>query len=239
MLYPATPVVPRTTDGLQEFEDVLVEPCAPQRPVQRLPEKVCLCPTRGVLPAAGNHAPTMARLASRWPFPTTPVAPRRTDALIVGVEGLKDMSATPRPVQHLPSPTRGALLAGHHAPTLTTRPGAGGQRVFPEVKVGGAVTTRRTGGHGRVVGGGTLSTLGVAMLVGLVWGTVSVGAVFAPAGRDALKAAVGTCLSETADGSCPIFAASDATPGNSYGVIGDWDVSAVTSMLQSKCTLPF
>ena len=62
-----------------------------------------------------------------------------------------------------------------------------------------------------------------------------VGAVFAPADRAALKAAVTTCLSETADGSCPTFAASDATPGNSYGVIGDWDVSAVTSMSGSKC----
>ena len=70
------------------------------------------------------------------------------------------------------------------------------------------------------------------------------GAVFAPADKAALRAAVDTCLQEpTGDrekgsGSCPIFAASDATPGNPYGVIGDWDVSAVTSMLQSKCTLP-
>ena len=72
-------------------------------------------------------------------------------------------------------------------------------------------------------------------------------AMFMPADRTALKAAVGTCsytgacsggcLGETADGSCPIFAASDATPGNPYGVIGDWDVSAVTSMQHSKCTL--
>jgi hypothetical protein len=76
----------------------------------------------------------------------------------------------------------------------------------------------------------------VAML-GLVWGTVSVGAVFAPVDRAALKAAVGTCLSETADGSCPIFAASNDVTGNPYGVIGAWDVSAVTSMYQSKCTL--
>jgi len=79
-----------------------------------------------------------------------------------------------------------------------------------------------------------------------------VGAVFAPADRAALKVAIGTCaysssasayvctggcLGETADGSCPIFAATNATPGNPYGVIGDWDVSAVTSMYQSKCTL--
>ena len=72
-----------------------------------------------------------------------------------------------------------------------------------------------------------------------------VGAVFAPADRAALKAAVGTCsfsggctggcLGETTDGSCPTFAASDvSSTGNPYGVIGDWDVSAVTTMESSK-----
>jgi hypothetical protein len=45
-------------------------------------------------------------------------------------------------------------------------------------------------------------------------------------------------LGETTDGSCPIFAASNDATGNRYGVIGDWDVSAVTSMDSSKCTLP-
>ena len=73
------------------------------------------------------------------------------------------------------------------------------------------------------------------------------GAVFAPADKAALKAAVGTCtwqgctggcLGETPnDGSCPIFAATDDGTGNPYGVIGDWDVSAVTDMQQSKCNL--
>ena len=70
-------------------------------------------------------------------------------------------------------------------------------------------------------------------------------AVFAPADTNALKAAVGTCteqfgctggcLGETPDGSCPTFAASNV-PGTSdpYGVIGDWDVSAVTDMQYSK-----
>jgi hypothetical protein len=76
----------------------------------------------------------------------------------------------------------------------------------------------------------------VSLLVSLFGGVGVVQAAFAPADRAALKAAVGTCLGETADGSCPIFAASDATPGNPYGVIGSWDVSAVTSMEQSKCT---
>jgi hypothetical protein len=74
-----------------------------------------------------------------------------------------------------------------------------------------------------------------------------VGAVFAPADRAALKAAVGSCtgsnvctggcLGETTDGSCPIFAASNDATGNPYGVIGDWNVSLVTSMSKSKCNL--
>ena len=77
------------------------------------------------------------------------------------------------------------------------------------------------------------------------------GAVFTPVGRAALRAAVGACyissnhdlgvtctggcLGETADGSCPIFAGSNDATGNPYGVIGAWDVSAVTSMSYSKC----
>lgn len=62
--------------------------------------------------------------------------------------------------------------------------------------------------------------------------------VFAPGSSGDLKAAVGTCtysggctggcLGETADGSCPVFAAQ-----NGNGVIGDWDVSKVTSMSNS------
>ena len=64
-------------------------------------------------------------------------------------------------------------------------------------------------------------------------------AAFTPTTNAALKAAVGTCtsggctggcLGETADGSCPTFAASLDATGNPYGPIGTWDVSAVTSM---------
>jgi hypothetical protein len=104
--------------------------------------------------------------------------------------------------------------------------------VFGEVKVGGTGSSRRVGGHGRGVGGGgVLSTLAVVGLVGLVWGTASIGAVLAPVDRNALDVAVGICLRETAtaNGSCPIFAASN-------GVMGDWDVSAVTTMDYCKCT---
>jgi surface protein len=59
MPFPTTPVLPRRTDGLQEFEDVLQDTSTPHRPVQRLPEKVCLSPTRGALPAGGHHTPTL------------------------------------------------------------------------------------------------------------------------------------------------------------------------------------
>ena len=61
-------------------------------------------------------------------------------------------------------------------------------------------------------------------------------AVFTPTG-DSLDAAVHNCLSEhsggrsQSNGSCPIFSASiDAATGNPYGVMGDWNVSQVTSL---------
>ena len=63
-------------------------------------------------------------------------------------------------------------------------------------------------------------------------------AVFTPADRSALNNAVQSCLSETPDGSCPTFAASDDVTGNPYGVIGDWDVSKVTSLSQSTSLHP-
>ena len=50
-------------------------------------------------------------------------------------------------------------------------------------------------------------------------------AVLTPVDKTALEAAVGACLLETPDGSCPTFAAKD---GN--GVIGAWSVSKVTNM---------
>ena len=68
---------------------------------------------------------------------------------------------------------------------------------------------------------------------------------FKPVDSAALKVAVGTCdgygvctggcLGETADGSCPTFAATNV-PGtsNPYGVMGDWDTSLVTDMKESK-----
>ena len=46
---------------------------------------------------------------------------------------------------------------------------------------------------------------------------------FAPANKDALKTAVDACISETGDGSCPIFATSNDATGNPYDVMGEWD----------------
>jgi len=79
-------------------------------------------------------------------------------------------------------------------------------------------------------------------------------AVFTPENTDALKAAVGSCSCSNCDGSnptfscaaggclgenmtgyCPTFAATtEATTGNPYGVMGDWNVSKVTDMF--RCT---
>ena len=68
-------------------------------------------------------------------------------------------------------------------------------------------------------------------------------AVFTPVGGASLKAAIGTCnndgciggcLGETPDGSCPIFAASNDTTGNPYGVIDDWNVAQVAQFDESK-----
>ena len=75
-------------------------------------------------------------------------------------------------------------------------------------------------------------------------------AVFTPANTAALKTAVGTCtgtyngawvfsctggcLGETADGSCPTFAASNDVTGSPYGDISEWNTSLVTDMSYSK-----
>jgi hypothetical protein len=79
------------------------------------------------------------------------------------------------------------------------------------------------------------------------------GSGFTPVDSAALKAAVGTCvfdysakagvctggcLGETGDGSCPTFAASNDATGNPYGVMGDWDVSKVTSLENSTFIPP-
>ena len=57
-----------------------------------------------------------------------------------------------------------------------------------------------------------------------------VDAAFAPADRAALKSAVGSCLSESGDGSCPTFSASNDATGNSYNAMGEWNISKVTSL---------
>ena len=82
----------------------------------------------------------------------------------------------------------------------------------------------------------SLSLVIVAFVVLLTPGG-GVQAVFAPVDGDALKAAVGVCLGETSNGSCPIFAASNDATGNPYGVMGDWDVSQVTNFDSSTPNL--
>jgi surface protein len=61
-----------------------------------------------------------------------------------------------------------------------------------------------------------------------------VDAVCAPSGNTNLKLAVNACLSESSTGHCPNFAAASngagCNNGGVNGVLGDWDVSQVTSL---------
>ena len=50
-----------------------------------------------------------------------------------------------------------------------------------------------------------------------------------PANNAELSTAVGSCLAETSDGSCPDYAAL-----NNKGVMSDWDTSKITNM--NSCT---
>ena len=70
------------------------------------------------------------------------------------------------------------------------------------------------------------------LLVFVAFDAGVVDAAFAPADSAALKTAVGSCLSETGSGTCPTFSASNDATGNSYNVMGEWDVSKVTSLNQ-------
>ena len=86
------------------------------------------------------------------------------------------------------------------------------------------------------------STLVVVFFLMLLFLVDTVEAVFTPSGTDgertnALNDAIGSngdgCLTETPDGSCPLFANRDVPIGHGsgkYGAIGTWDVSGVTDM---------
>ena len=77
------------------------------------------------------------------------------------------------------------------------------------------------------------------MLMSLFWASmVSVVNGFTPEDNAAFNSAKSSCLSETPDGSCPTYAASNDATGIPYGVIGDWDMPKVTSLSQSTSTPP-
>jgi hypothetical protein len=85
----------------------------------------------------------------------------------------------------------------------------------------------------------TSSSVLVLVVLALSCVIGGVQAVFTPADNAAFTSAKSSCLSETGDGSCPIFAASNVTAtGNPYGVMGDWDMSKVTSLSGSTSTPP-
>jgi hypothetical protein len=142
-------------------------------------------------------------------------------------------------------------VAGHKKKNKKFRQRGNGSGRRPSQSLGSAKTSDRIRGRKPPSAVHRSCTSAFALFFGLaIMDKIGSGvqAVFAPANSAALKAAVGTCaygtwvctggcLGETPDGSCPIFAASNDATGNPYGVIGDWDVSAVTNMRGSKCTL--
>ena len=207
------------------------------------PKENCLSPTlgptRGRLPAT-NHAPTHRPTRSQW-----------TTSHRCGQRG-QTGSSMGGAVPHTGVLTYVACRDDGTSTTVQTTTNAlAGLDKMTVVKRATRRGKTRTGGR-------RSCTLMVWFLFAATLLMVDVVvAVFAPANRAALKDAVGTCtcgstcwdsnptysctggcLGETADGSCPILAASHV-PGtsNPYGVIGDWDVSAVTSLEKSKCTL--
>ena len=89
-------------------------------------------------------------------------------------------------------------------------------------------------------------------LIVILSGIIGCQAVFKPNNKDEFIAALGWisngytgihpkafwipdggCLGENATGYCPIFAASNDVTGNPYGLIGDWDMSKVTNLVQT------
>jgi hypothetical protein len=280
-LFLTTPVGPCRTGVLNIAANVLKNPSAPQRPVQHLPKKHCLTPTQGVL-LAGNHAPTLTiRPGAAGQRPTTATNLGKGCPVGVGVpspsvsgdvacrdEGTEKMVKTrvAKPPPSLYQQPQGKPPLASVADVPTNVPPCIG--VANEANVSklplSQVNVSLTGvltyvacqddGTGNTVkmtsvekvtrrgkiqtGGRRPCTLMVCFLCAATLLMVDVvQAVFAPADINALKDAVDGCLGETADGSCPTFAASNDATGNPYGVIGAWDVSAVTSMKYSKCTL--
>ena len=242
MPFPTTPVVPNTTN---ELNVVVVEPkvtSTPQRPVQHLPEENCLRLLRNNrrLPAE-NHAPTGAPTQGPTRFPWT--APHHCTQRGQRGQGESQVGSGA-------SRTGVWTIPAHKSPSLyqPLQEGKPKPSFLASANLVGRFSSPRRG-KTRTGGCRSCTFLVWFLLATTVLMVDVVHAVFTPADSAALKAAVGTCiwsgctggcLGETTDGSCPIFIASDDGTGNPYGLIGDWDVSAVTDLSNSKCTLsPF
>ena len=202
MPFPTTPVLPRPTGESNIVVGVPGKKIAPRRPVQHLPEnKGRSPPARGALPAR-NHAPTHRRTGSLWTPPHRCGQRGQTGSSVGGVD-----------------PHTGVLtyVACRDDGTSTT------VQTNALASLDKMTVVKRATRRGKTRTGGCRScTLTVWFLFAATLLMVDVvGAVFAPADRAALKAAVGTCtrsgsdpnyvytctggcLGETADGSCPI-----------------------------------
>jgi hypothetical protein len=124
---------------------------------------------------------------------------------------------------------RGSGSAGRSCRRSSNKPG----RARTSKKVGRG--QRSAARHARACTSSSVLVLVVLALSCVIGG---VQAAFTPADNAAFNSAKSSCLSETGDGSCSTFAASNDATGNPYGVIGDWDMSKVTSLAHSTSTPP-
>jgi hypothetical protein len=124
---------------------------------------------------------------------------------------------------------RGSGSAGRSCRRLSKKPGRA--RTSKKVGRGQRSAARRA----RACTSSSVLVLVVLALSCVIGG---VQAAFTPADNAAFNSAKRSCLSETTNGACPIFAASNDATGNPHGVIGDWDVSKVTSLSRSTSTPP-
>jgi hypothetical protein len=198
------------------------------------------------------------------PFPTTPVVPRRTDGLKMLENELEKKTVHPRPVEPLLkeiclSPTRRALPAENHGPTMTRRPGSCGQKrtKTPEQgpekdggshskevvncygnKEGGGGTVKRKGGLSgsgslqyRQYGASWLGLLPVLRLLLVVCSLAKMEAYDKLPNGDGGYSATGTAGTLRRKVSNWIDGGtSRSTVVAQYGAIEDWDVSEVTNM---------
>jgi surface protein len=261
MPFPTTVhIVPRRTDGLQEF---VQETTTPQRPVHYLPKKNCLSPTHGLLPA-GHHAPTLPfRPGAAGQRPTTAVdvgkgspvgfgapSPDMTTGVACHGKGTGEMVKTrvappppPSFYYYCPPEKVSPICPVTARPPRTQGKKRGSEPVVEGHKHQGRVNGGNTD-HGWVSGGGFgivrqsrqrggglfVHNLLVGMLLVVVWGLGGVKGFDKLPNGDGLSSTTNAGTIRKVVSDWIAGGASKSTVIAKYGPIEDWDVSAVTNL---------